>query len=95
MPKWAWKAKVTNSVAVNPATVRFWALVTNKASKTDGIPRCTVRFHDPGRNYTGWGVFTLRKPVKAGRSQIFSGDVTVTNEGAVWATEHSIECETD
>ncbi|MEZ5184763.1 MAG: DUF2510 domain-containing protein [Candidatus Nanopelagicales bacterium] len=87
-----YKAKITNSIVVNPATVHFWAQVKNTGDAS-GTRDCTVKFHDPNRTYDGWDIFTLRKPLKADRSVIFSGDITVTNEGAVWATEHSIKCE--
>ena len=93
-PATTYSSSVESYEATNPATIFFRAKVTN-ASGVDGTPTCKVRFQDPGGSYSGFDYYTLTEPLPAGESRIFTGDLVITNQGALFVTEHTIECEED
>jgi hypothetical protein len=76
---------------INPATISFRYRVTNDGTQPV-TPDCTVSFQDPSGTYRGYDIFTPVEPIPAGVSQFYIGQLTITKEGAEFATEYEAEC---
>lgn len=90
-----YRARITASEVINPATIRFDAVVKRPASQSEEEDRpvtCTVKFSDPSGNYKGFDFYDVDILAYSSR-RFFGGNVTITNEGAVWVTQQTIECE--
>lgn len=85
-------AKVTTYAPMNPATLRFMAKVTNKGDK-EGKFNCFVSAQDTSGTYKGYDVFTTDEILKPGKSDTFTGDLVITNEGAAYVTGITIDCD--
>lgn len=85
-------AAISSTDVVNPATINVIVDVKNTGSSS-GTPDCTVHLTEPGGAYTGFDIFTLR-PLAAGESMSFNGNIVVTHEGAsyVSAYDSSVTC---
>jgi hypothetical protein len=92
-PKPEWDAGVLSTKVVNPATVRVTFLVMNKGD-APGRPVCTTRVRDFRSNDTWFEINTAKEPIKPGKIARFNVLVTVTNEGARYATYERVKCET-
>jgi hypothetical protein len=82
---------IETRAVVNPATISFRYRVTNDGTQP-ATPECTIRFQDPSGTYRGYDIFTPLEPIPAGVSQAFVGQLTITKEGAEFATEYEAEC---
>jgi Protein of unknown function (DUF2510) len=94
-PTPTYKARITTFEPVNPATIRFEALVKRPAAQSeeeDTSVICTVKFSDPSGTYDGFDFFDVDILAYSSR-RFFGGNITITNEGAVWVTQQSIKCE--
>lgn len=91
----AYRARITSYKVTNPATINFNAVVKRPAGQSeeaDTSVTCTVKFSDPSGNYKGFDFFDVDILAYSSR-RFFGGNITVTNEGAVWVTQQNIECE--
>lgn len=84
-------AEVVSIIPVNPATVTVIATVTNTGISAD-TPSCTVRVQDTGGSYSGFDSVSLVEPVSPGDTTKFKVDLVVTNEGAAYADQGTVEC---
>ena len=82
---------VETRAVINPATISFRYRVTNDGTQPV-TPECDIRFQDPSGTYRGFDVFTPTEPIPAGVSQFYVGEMTITKEGAEYATEYTAEC---
>lgn len=78
-------------VVINPATIEFRFNVTNDGTQPV-TPNCTIRVQDPSGTYRGFDIFTPTSPINPGVTQLLTGQLTVTKEGAAWANEWSGNC---
>lgn len=81
-----YSATVVGHSVVNPGTVEVMVSVTNNGNEA-GTPDVTVEAHDPGYSYTGIDIFTPMNPIQPGETVVIHGPVTVTGNGAQYATE--------
>jgi hypothetical protein len=86
------KATVTSTRVQNPATLTVFARVKN-VSKVEGRAQCFVEARDPSGTYDGYDNFNVRGFIQPGEEGLLRADLTVTNEGAIWATEITVDCE--
>lgn len=89
-----YKARITNAEVLNPATIRFDAVVKRPASESDqqdSPVTCTVRFSDASGTYKGFDFFDADILAYSSR-RLFGGNIIITNEGAAFVTDYSIEC---
>lgn len=86
------KGKVRQIMVVNPATVRFSAMVKNTGDVASS-PSCFVMISDVSGTYEGYDSFDLERELAPGDRTVFTGDLTITNEGAAYANRWDIECE--
>lgn len=84
---------MVNYSAIDPATLQFSMELTNQTDVVWEKPSCTVTFESPTGQYRGWDIFTLKEPLSAQSSRTFTGNITVSNEGAQYITKHSVDCE--
>jgi len=84
-------AKIVDSRVVNPATWQFDAQVKNTGT-AEGKPKCTVRAHDESNTYKGFDFFEKETPLQPEKIWYWSGNLTITKEGATFVTETSINC---
>jgi hypothetical protein len=82
---------VETRAVINPATISFRYRVTNDGTQPV-TPDCDIRFQDTSGTYRGFDVFTPVEPIPAGVSQFYVGQLTITKEGAEYATEYTAEC---
>lgn len=90
-----YRARITGFEALNPATVRFDAVVKRPGSQPEDVDTplvCTVKFSDPSGTYKGFDFFDVDILAYSSR-RFFGGTITITNEGAAWVTTESIDCE--
>lgn len=87
----SYSAQIAYREVKNPATVWFRAQVTNTGS-TAATPTCLVRLTDSGGAYSGYDSFKMEEPIPPGEMRTFSGDLIITDEGAVFVTEGSVDC---
>ena len=90
-----YQARISGTEIVNPATIRFDAVVKRPAGQSDDNDTpltCTVKFSDASGNYKGFDFYDLDILAYSSR-RLFGGNITITNEGAVWVTQQSIECQ--
>lgn len=86
------KGRVGVVNVVNPATVRVFVSVENTGN-APGYARCTIRVQDESGTYKGFDFFDLPDEIKPGKFDGFNGLITVTNEGALFVTQKSADCE--
>lgn len=82
---------VETRAVINPATISFRYRVTNDGTQPV-TPDCKISFQDPSGTYRGYDIFTPVEPIPAGVSQFYIGQLTITKEGAQYATEYEAEC---
>jgi hypothetical protein len=87
----SYPVSIETRAVINPATISFRYRVTNDGTQPV-TPDCTIRFQDPSGTYKGFDIFTPLEPIPAGVSQAFVGQLTITKEGAEFATEYEAEC---
>jgi hypothetical protein len=87
----AWRARAVRFAVISPAGLAVTAKVTNTGTKA-ATPECTVNASDPAGAYTGVDIFTLKDAVRPGRSAFFTGDLTITGEGARYVTKVTVTC---
>lgn len=83
-------ATVSSIVTVNPATAIATVDITNVGNSA-GVPYCTVRVADPSGTYKGVDLFEFEE-LQPGERRQFDAQLTVTNQGAVFATIGSADC---
>lgn len=89
--KRSYPVSVETRAVINPATISFRYRVTNDGTQPV-TPDCTISFQDPSGTYRGYDIFTPNEPIPAGVSQFYVGQLTITKEGAEYATEYEAEC---
>jgi hypothetical protein len=85
----SFSGQVVSIRVINPATVSVDFDVSNMGSGS-GEFTCTVNVSDPSGTYRGFDYFTDN--LGPGETQRFTGELTVTNEGAAYADSSSITC---
>lgn len=85
-------AAVTDIQVENPASVRVFVNVVNSGDNP-GMPECTVRAADPTGAYSGFEVFEMLETVAPGETGTFNGTIVITNQGAGFVDEASVECD--
>jgi hypothetical protein len=86
-----WVAKVSDWRVLNPASLRVWITVRNTGTAA-GTPSCTVSVRDSSYTYSGWDVWSYRKPIQPRHMTYGSGPITVTNQGAAYVTQAKVKC---
>jgi hypothetical protein len=64
--------------------------MTNNGTKAENW-ECTVRASDPSGAYSGWDILSSTSPLGAGESDRYGGSLTITNEGAAYVTDVTLE----
>lgn len=83
-------ASVSSIVTINPATAIATVDITNVGASA-GVPYCTVSVADPSGTYKGVDFFEFEE-LQPGERRQFDAQLTVTNQGAVFATNGSADC---
>lgn len=78
---------------VDPATIQFSMELSNPTDTVWSEPSCTITFENPTGQYKGWDIFAIEQPINGHSSRTFTGNVTVTNEGAGYVSKYTVECE--
>lgn len=86
------KGRLTSAKFVDPATVQVFVSVEN-TGEVAGYASCFVSVSNRNGTYEGFDTFDLPDEIKPGKFDGFNAYLTVTNEGAAFVTEHSIDCE--
>jgi hypothetical protein len=89
--KRSYPVSIETRAVINPATISFRYRVTNDGTQPV-TPECDIRFQDSSGTYRGFDVYTPVEPIPAGVSQFYVGEMTITKEGAEYATEYTAEC---
>jgi hypothetical protein len=84
-------SSVDGSAVVNPATLAVRFTVRNDGSQPV-TPSCDLRAQDTSGTYSGFDLFTLTAPLAAGAMQHLVGDLTITKQGAAYATQITVKC---
>ena len=85
----SFNGQVVSIRVINPATVSVDFDVSNSGSGSGNFS-CTVKVADSSGNYRGFDYFSDN--LDPGETQSFTGNLTVTNEGAAYADISSITC---
>ena len=83
--------EIESYAVVNPATISFQFRVTNDGTE-EVTPTCYIKVQDPSGTYKGYDYFTPNDPLQPGVSKPLVGQLTITKEGAAFATEWSGKC---
>lgn len=86
------KAKLAGAKVLDPATIRVFISVKNVGDAA-GYASCFVMVQNGSGTYQGYDSFDVPDIIRPGKYGGFNGDIVVTNEGAAYVTEHSIECD--
>jgi len=86
----SYTAKVVGHSVINPGTVTVTVALENTGTEP-GTPDVTVQAHDEGYTYTGIEIATPTKPIQSGDTALISVPVTVTGNGAEYATVFTAE----
>ena len=84
-------ATIEKIMVVNPASVKVFFNVKND-SNGDIKPSCTINVKDDSGTYHGFDVFDIQDSVSPGQQRNGAGVITVTKQGAAFATRGSITC---
>ena len=87
----SFKARVTSTNVVNPATLAVAIQVTN-TSGSAATPDCTVDATDPSGAYTGANEGTFSSAIAPGQTDTSVMDVTITGLGARYVTSATVTC---
>lgn len=77
--------------AENPASLLIVWEVTNGGTKPVNW-KCTFHAQDPSGAYRGFATFESTTPLKPGGPERHRGALIITNEGAPYVTEVTVEC---
>lgn len=86
-------ATIDGSFVVNPATLAIQWSVQNNGSQTVK-PSCDIEAKDLSGTYRGFDTFDTTNPIPAGSTVHATSNLTITKEGANFATDISITCTT-
>lgn len=84
-------ASLGNKLVINPATLQFTATVNNTSNVASTFS-CFVNVSDTSGTYKGYDIFGDDQFLAAHASRTFTGNLTITKEGAYWVTQGSISC---
>lgn len=84
-------ATIDGSFVVNPATLAIQWSVQNNGSQTVK-PSCDIEAKDLSGTYRGFDTFDTTNPIPAGSTVHATSNLTITKEGASFATGISITC---
>lgn len=87
----SYPATIEGSAVVNPATLAIRFTVRNDGSQPV-TPNCDLRAKDVSGTYSGFDLFTPTTPIEPGGMQHLVGHLTITKQGAQYATDMSISC---
>lgn len=90
-PKPSYEASIINYGVVDPATLKAHVKVKN-ISNVEGKPSCTVNASNNGGAYHGFDIFSTSETLQPGNEVAFNGNITITNEGANYITNVTVEC---
>lgn len=90
-PKPTYEATILNSTPISPAELNV-VVQTKNTSSTASKPSCTVRAASPSGSYSGWDIVDVDKEIEAGGIYTWRVVLTITNEGASYATDTSVTC---
>lgn len=92
VPKTTFDAEWQTNIVVNPATVTALFTVTNTGDQA-AVPDCIVKAYDrEGGAYTGRFRGDLEE-LAPGEKVTGRADITITSEGAAYATDGEVSCE--
>ena len=84
-------ASIDGSFVVNPATLAIQWSVQNNGSQTVK-PSCVIEAKDLSGTYRGFDTIETTNPIPAGSTVHATSNLTITKEGANFATDISITC---
>jgi hypothetical protein len=90
-PKATYSAVVSTAIPVDPATLHVTVTVKN-TSQVAGKPSCTVNVSSVNGTYHGFDIFDVTQTIAPGQEYTFTGNLTITKEGANYVTAGHADC---
>lgn len=87
----SYEIKIAGNEYFSPTARVFTFTVKNTGDK-DSNPACTVDIKDESGKYTGYDYITWNTPLKPGEFKYFEDKITITNNGAQYATKSHVSC---
>lgn len=86
-----YEIKVVGNTYADTTRRRLTFTVTNTGS-VDANPACNIHIQSPDGQYQGIDYVTWDTPLKPGEVKYFEDLITITNNGAVYATKSDVSC---
>jgi hypothetical protein len=78
-------------IPTSPATGEIYYTIKN-IGKDNGVAECKIKMSDDAYHYHGFDLATS-KELEPNESIYYHSTLTITNEGSLWVTQGSVECE--